>query len=804
MFSLTGFELRKLWGRRSFLLSICTILLVNIFFLWYANLPEAGEPGLSAYAKLGQELSGMNEKEKTEYLNKLYQDMSGISHVDEILRYQTFSDQELGKNLADSEKKAKPGLFEKYYDVYQGGDYLRYTDSLEAEQNFVNQVWEEFQVVSNYGQYLQDAAERRGLEEISIFGGSEDTFARRNLRRSAKDYSEMRDVDTSFYPSKGIENAINNRISDLLLVFMIFLMVGSLISEERAKGLFYITRASALGRAQSMGARLAALAASCFVLTAVIYGTNMVFYQATCGLGELSRSVQSVISCIESCLHITTGQYLFLCVGTKAAASFVLAAFILLLFLEIRQISAPYVSGVALVAFSILVYEKIPAATAWNWLKYLNPAGLMHTEELYGGYVNFNFFGLPVSRLTAALIILFVFAVIGVFLCIKVFCRGRRLSVRAGKGLLRLPVIFKSSLVSHETYKVMIMNRVMVIILVFAVLLGCRNLSLDYTVSPGETYYQNMMLKLEGGLSEEKGSLIEKERERFEAAYAEIERIDQLMARGQLDKRTAEERKQKYYNETAFYPAFEQVLTQYEHVKKTGGVFVYDTGYARLLGLSENEEGWKLTELVLLVLCLTFAFSDVFASEHQKKSWGLLSATAKGRRKISACKVKICLSFTVLLWLTSFISYIIPALKAYPIHELSAGLYDLPAFYDSGLGLPIGCWLLLAALCQLLALETAAVTVLWISEKLGGYLQAAFVSCVSLLLPLLLNLLGISAMKWASLFPLFGSSRILLEGFGVIKLGLYVVLAAVIILSAVYSLSRGGRDKPLLFFTKRI
>ena len=55
MFSLTGFELRKLWGRRSFLLSICTILLVNIFFLWYANLPEAGEPGLSAYAKLGQE-----------------------------------------------------------------------------------------------------------------------------------------------------------------------------------------------------------------------------------------------------------------------------------------------------------------------------------------------------------------------------------------------------------------------------------------------------------------------------------------------------------------------------------------------------------------------------------------------------------------------------------------------------------------------------------------------------------------------------------------------------------------------------
>ena len=49
MFRLTGFELGKIWGRRSFFVGICVLLLINGFLLWYTNLTDGERPPLSAY-----------------------------------------------------------------------------------------------------------------------------------------------------------------------------------------------------------------------------------------------------------------------------------------------------------------------------------------------------------------------------------------------------------------------------------------------------------------------------------------------------------------------------------------------------------------------------------------------------------------------------------------------------------------------------------------------------------------------------------------------------------------------------------
>ena len=44
MFRLTGFELGKIWGRRSFFVGICVLLLINGFLLWYTNLTDGERP----------------------------------------------------------------------------------------------------------------------------------------------------------------------------------------------------------------------------------------------------------------------------------------------------------------------------------------------------------------------------------------------------------------------------------------------------------------------------------------------------------------------------------------------------------------------------------------------------------------------------------------------------------------------------------------------------------------------------------------------------------------------------------------
>lgn len=36
-----------------------------------------------------------------------------------------------------------PGVFEAYYDLYESGEYLKYTDSLELESVFINELYAE-------------------------------------------------------------------------------------------------------------------------------------------------------------------------------------------------------------------------------------------------------------------------------------------------------------------------------------------------------------------------------------------------------------------------------------------------------------------------------------------------------------------------------------------------------------------------------------------------------------------------------------------------------------------------------------
>ena len=80
----------------------------------------------------------------------------------------------------------------------------------------------------------------------------------------------------------------------------------------------------------------------------------------------------------------------------------------------------------------------------------------------------------------------------------------------------------------------LIANRGLLILLAFVILLGWNALGKNYTPSAGEQYYQSMMLSLEGELTEEKEASIKAEQSRYDEAFAQIERIDQMVADGRI------------------------------------------------------------------------------------------------------------------------------------------------------------------------------------------------------------------------------------------------------------------------------
>lgn len=649
MFRLTGFELEKIWGNRRFQLSCLLLVLLELFLLWYTALPDEGEAGLSAYKAFQRKIQGMSEQEKADYVTGLKETMDGIRLVQEVLTMRGMGN-EMGDAFAAQIMESAPGMFEEYYELYQSEEYLTYTDSFWQEHRLIEELYEEWEKCAGYGEYLQSVQETGDtLEGIGIFsgksGGAEPSFSSRNVEKSARDYARLTDEEIRWMPGRALTGATENVWTDIFLLLSVFLAVGSLILEEKEKRLFYITRSTRYGMGKSIGAKLAALFIHCAGMAAILYGVNLLFFSVTVGYGDFGAALQSVAAYRESCLSVSIREFIWLSVLTKGLAAFGFGALLAALCIAAETVYLPFGAGILLCGISFSLYSAISGASKWNLCKYLNLMGILKTEHYYGGYLNFNLFGYPVSQRILTWIVIIFLAAGGMVGSVFFYLGGEKLALRDS----RLPAVsfFRphASLLRHECYKIMIVNRAALVLLVFGFLAGYREWGQNYYLSAQETYYQDMMLRLEGELTEEKEEWILSEHARYQDAFDQISQIEGMVSRGEISERAGEDLKAKYNAVTAFYPAFLRAWEQYQRLTEnriniTGnringltednisglaenntcglagegtavdsveGNFVYDTGYLYLFGL--KGEG-TLIDLILLYCGVILAFGN--------------------------------------------------------------------------------------------------------------------------------------------------------------------------------------------------
>lgn len=298
----------------------------------------------------------------------------------------------------------------------------------------------------------------------------------------------------------------------------------------------------------------------------------------------------------------------------------------------------------------------------------------------------------------------------------------------------------------------MVTNKAGLILLVFGVLIGYRILSQSYSPSVQEQYYQDIMFQLEGELTEKKEQLILEEKARYTEAFEQIELIEQKVLEGKITESAAEQLKSQWYTITAFYPSFERVWQQYENICENGGDFIYDTGYLYVFG-ALNEE--MLIDLLLLTLCVIFAFSNVISMEDQRGSWNLLSATRQGKSKILCHKFAICGVATAVVSLIPFVCRIIRVSSVYPLRGLGDLVNNIPYFEDFPLYISMWFFLLLMALSQAVCLMAVTTVVLGLSYWRKNHVQTIFFAVLLLVVPMVLRLLGFDFAEWFSIYPFY-------------------------------------------------
>lgn len=751
MWSLIYFELKKIWNKKSFVFITCLLLIINIFFLWYTNLENEKRPSLSSYKMFQTEILNMSESEKEEYVKKLKKDIDGIYFVIDILNMQK---NEIGSSFVEQELNANPGVFETYYEIYKSGNYLHFTSSLEQEQIFINEIYNEQVKVSGYDDYLEGIKKDKGkLEGISIFNNQDESnFSTRNIKKSTKDYSELNSSNIKFIPSKTIVSTIENIGTDILLILITFLFIGNLITEEKEKKLFYVTRSTKYGVVHSIFAKIIALFIHCIIFSILLFSINYLFFGIFGGFNDLGIELQSLAPYMESNFNGSILEYLIISILTKGIVVFGIGTIITAICIISDSMILPYILGISFLGISWLFYKIIPAVSILNIIKHLNIFGILKTENLYGSYLNFNFFEYPISRITFSWIMIVGLLGLGIFLCIKFFLKGKSLELKRSTKNFILKFKPHTSLFKHELYKILITNKGIIIILIFSLLICYNELQRRYSPSLQEQYYQNIMLKLEGKPTEEKTQLIKAEKSRFDEAFSKISEIDEQIAKGEINDTTGEAMKVKWYSITAFYPTFEKVLEQDKYVKENDGNYIYDTGYLYLFGVMD--EG-ILNDFILLTLSIIFMFCNVMAIEYQNKAVNILQATNKGKKAIIKTKVKATIIIVLLFCILPFVCRFISVSSTFPINGFLLSAKDISIYHNLSSGILVIGLILLKIFIQVFSGIILAMLILTISAWKKNNVQTIFLGLLILFVPLVLVLLGFEYMRLFSLYPLY-------------------------------------------------
>ena len=753
MFRLIYYELSKIWQKRSFVLAISVLFLVHLFVLWYVSLPDEETPPLSAYKKIQSELTGKSEEEKADFIKKQKEKMDGVLFVRDILAMQGFHNT-MGNALAKQEMQNNPGKFETYYSLYQSGEYLMFTDTLEQESALTDEIYEEWKKVSGYGDYLASIQSNKDrLAGISIFSRKDtESFGSRNLKKSAADYENLSAEGISFIPMAGLTSAMEWIWTDIFLFLSVMLFVASLIMEEKEKKIFFVTRSTKRGIFYSIFAKLAALFIQCSLLVVLFYLANFVYFGQSAGWPDFDVRLQSVAAYTESSLPISILVYVLLSLITKAVVLFGIGALLMFFCLLSKIAVLPFLAGTGIAGISMLLYLLIPADTVFAICKYLNPAGLLKTENIYGAYLNFNVFGYPLSRLNLSLPCMLVLCVAGISGCLFLFSRRQGFEVRKIQLPALLPFQPHTGVFRHELYKSLITNRVLILFVLFAGLFAYKSFGRTYTPSVAEQYYQDIMMELEGECTKEKEELILSEKKRYEEAQQKLEALSEKAAGKGIPSEAADAMRQKLNMTLSFYPAFQRVEEQYERVKNDGGEFVYDTGYLYLFGVWEDV---LPEDFLLLMIGIILLAGGTVTMEYQTGMLHLLCASKVGKWKVFAHKFIICVMAASLITLVPVLCRAYGISGTYPMHSLSAAITNLSHYSEFAVPLPVGVFTLIFVLLQILSAVLAVCVTMAISMWRKNQAQTIFFSLLVLAIPTVFKLLGFEAAKWFSLYPLY-------------------------------------------------
>lgn len=773
-------ECAKVFLRRSFLLALAALLVLNGFLLWRNEITDKVSP--NAVRALYSDLAKLSDSEQGRVLKQEKQKLQALRNI------------EYGGPLTGLTKEQEA----EYRALYKKGGYLKYTNYIFSEEQLYSDTLEEYNRIHNYDNYLKSIdTKAEQMRKVSIFS-KPDSFDYRNIQKTAAEMASLRGRKLTFSLSGGANMATSFAGTDIIVVLLLFAICLRLVTFEKEKGLCTLTRTTPRGRARLMGAKIGTVAASALVLLILFYAVNFaVAGWVYGGFGDLSRTLQSVKGYNGSALKLTVGQYLVLYLASKYVA-YLLAGLVLLLLCTLaRGAVTAYALAVAVFGVEYALYAIISQYGTLGIFKCINLICFLFVSPLYKEYLNLNLFGFPVNVLVVLPIAVPVLVIAMAVLCVYTYSVISAMP-RAHSQRFQLPRPGASVHVSnHEWHKLLIPNRALLLLVALIAVQGYALFHYSSSLSEDDVYYRGYMLKLAGPVTQQKVDFLKQEKARFDKLDAAQATLSQQYAEGKLTLAEFMRMSQSLAIQSKGKMAFQQVMERYNYLKKSKRPlsFVYDGGYYRLLGLDGIDDG--LMDALILVIAIIGCFAGVFAIEYKNGAAQLIRAYPKGRGVTARIKMLQCLVTLIPIFVLCYAPDLVGACREYGIVQLSAPAASIPEFSA------MPDWMtLLGVLClfysaRLIAAVCCALIVLALSLYTRSSLATLISSLVLFAGPILLSMLGFPLLDAVTLNALLCGFRFISQS-GAVSAVQAVIPVVLAVAAAVLTILRYTKTGSLL------
>ncbi len=591
--------------------------------------------------------------------------------------------------------------------------------------------------LEEYTSYRESVITQSNEKLDSAIFGKQTGFAKRNLQLTKETYENLQEGKIKNDYDDGILLLTGNRLQDMMMLLFLIIFILRLFIQEREQGTWFLYKSMKNGHGKLLTVKLLLLLILTAGMATILYGGNAIILHQLVGFGDASRAIQSVDGYMTSSLPLQVGEYIFYRYVTLVLTFTAVALVLAVLGVLFRDASIFIATTIGTLVLEYGLWQFIP----WNsWAmpaKEMNLIAMIYSEHYYMDYYNINLLSIPISNQQCGI------CTMGMGIALSLLCTycihesGIMITSRTcGKWKICLPRKQKKAkrdslhfptkcmgLAGYEWYKQLIVNKGILILLLFLVIQTVLSTSTDYYMTREEYYYRMYALELQGKSQEEGEAYIAGELEVLGDGISATDKPMQIVGISQSRR-----------------DAFLRVVNDFYGVDtKNGGEFVYQTPWQILFGNTYiNGSMWMFLLCTIAILLME---SSVGELEQRSGMQPLMVASKRGY--VAIIKQKMVLYSLIAAFLSGYalIPGLYKVIQCYGLYGMKAKARSINGvtflLKDASLGLVLVSHILLFVL----ALWIISWVILYVSEKYKSRIRTILFGATIFVFPVLCYLL---------------------------------------------------------------